>query len=77
MRMARVNVYVPDDLAARAKEAGLNVSGLTQDALKSALAVRRIDDWLDEIASHEPLDIDDSAVAEAVSAAKDDFGSRA
>lgn len=74
MHMARVNVYLPDDLAARAKEAGLNVSGLTQEAIRSALAVRRVDDWLDEVASLPPLDVDEGAVAAAVSAAKDDFG---
>lgn len=74
MHMARVNVYLPDDLAARAKEAGLNVSGLTQEAIRSALAVRRVDDWLDEVASLPPLDVDERAVAAAVSAAKDDFG---
>ncbi len=32
MRMARVNVYVPDELAEKAKVAGLNVSSLTQEA---------------------------------------------
>jgi post-segregation antitoxin (ccd killing protein) len=74
MRMARVNVYLPDELAAQAREAGLNVSGLTQEAIQSALAIRRVDDWLDEVASLPPLDIDESAVAEAVTAAKDDFG---
>jgi len=75
MRMARVNVYLPDDLAAQAKAAGLNVSGLTQEAIESALAARRVDDWLDDVASLPPLDIDEQAVAAAVSAAKDEFAS--
>jgi len=75
MRMARVNVYLPDDLAAQAKAAGLNVSGLTQEAIKSALAARRVDDWLDDVASLPPLDVDEQAVAAAVLAAKDEFAS--
>ena len=76
MRMARVNVYLPNELAAQAKAAGLNVSGLTQEAIESALAARRIDDWLDDVASLPPLDIDERAIAAAVSAAKDEFASR-
>ena len=56
MRMARVNVYLPDDLAAEAKEAGLNVSNLTQKALRSTLAGIRVDEWLgcDAPAAHQP-----------------------
>lgn len=73
MRMARVNVYLPDDLAAEAKAAGLNVSNLTQQALRSALAASRVDAWLDDIAAVRPLGISHRAVAEAVSAAKDDL----
>lgn len=73
MRMARVNVYLPDGLAAEAKAAGLNVSNLTQEALRSALAAARVDDWLDDIASIRPLGIAHSAVEEAVTAAKDEI----
>ena len=75
MRMARVNVYLPDDLAAQAKAAGLNVSGLTQEAIESALAARRVDDWLDDVVSLPPLDIDEQAVAAAIEAAKYEFAS--
>jgi post-segregation antitoxin (ccd killing protein) len=73
MRMARVNVYLPDDLAAEAKAAGLNVSNLTQEALRGALAASRVDDWLDGIAAMRPLGISHRVVAEAVAAAKDDL----
>ncbi len=73
MRMARVNVYLPDDLAADAKAAGLNVSNLTQEALRSALAARRVDDWLDDVAAMRPLRISHKAVASAVAAAKDEL----
>ena len=44
--MARVNIYLPDELAAEARAAGLNVSGLTQDAIRRSLDARATDDWL-------------------------------
>jgi len=71
--MARVNVYLPDDLASAAKTADLNVSRLTQEALRSALATARVDDWLDEIGSTRPVEIDPRAVVAAVAAAKDEL----
>lgn len=73
MRMARVNVYLPNDLAAEAKAAGLNVSGLTQQALREALVAMRTDDWLDRIESMHPTGVDHGAVAGAVAAAKDEL----
>ena len=47
--MARMNVYLPDDLAERAKEAGLNVSGLTQDVVAAELDRRVLRTWLDAL----------------------------
>jgi len=76
MRMARVNVYLPDDLAAEAKAAGLNVSGLTQGALRSALAASRVDEWLDDVGAMRPLGIRHDAAASAVAAAKDELEGR-
>ena len=40
MRMARVNITVPDDLLVRAKAAGLNVSRLAAAALAAELERR-------------------------------------
>lgn len=40
MRMARVNITVPDDLLGRAKAAGLNVSRLAAAALAAELERR-------------------------------------
>ena len=74
MRMARVNVYLPDDLAAEAKAAGMNVSNLTQEALRSALAARRVDDWIEDVGSMRSLEISSEAVASAVAEAKNEFG---
>ena len=44
--MARLNVYVPDDLATASREAGLNVSALTQEAIRVALAAEATNGWL-------------------------------
>jgi len=44
--VARLNVYLPDDLAAEAKKAGLNLSAVTQDAVRRSLAARSTDAWL-------------------------------
>jgi post-segregation antitoxin (ccd killing protein) len=45
--MARVNIYLPDDLAKRAREAGLNVSGIAQESLERKLRILATDQWLD------------------------------
>jgi post-segregation antitoxin (ccd killing protein) len=44
--MARLNVYLPDDLAAAARTAGLNISAVTQEALRRHLDARSTDTWL-------------------------------
>jgi len=48
--VTRLNVYLPDDLAAQAKEAGLNLSAVTQAAVRQTLAARSTDAWLSSIA---------------------------
>lgn len=73
MRMARVNVYLPDDLARQAKSAGLNVSRITQDALRSELAADRVDEWLNEVNSLESTGVGHDAAAAALSDAKDEI----
>ena len=44
--VTRLNVYLPDELAAEAKEAGLNLSAVTQEAVRRTLAGRSTDAWL-------------------------------
>jgi post-segregation antitoxin (ccd killing protein) len=44
--MARLNVYIPDELAEQARSAGLNVSALTQVAIADELQRRATDAWL-------------------------------
>lgn len=47
--MARVNVYLPDELAEEARAAGLNVSNITQEALRRELTGRRTSAWLGKV----------------------------
>ena len=73
MRMSRVNVYLPDDLAAEAKEAGINVSSLAQEAIRSALASENLDRWLSSMSDLKAVDVDHEEVLAAVHAAKDEL----
>lgn len=47
--MARLNVYIPDELAERARNAELNVSALAQAAIADELQRRATDDWLESL----------------------------
>ena len=76
MRMARVNVYLPDDLAAAAREAGLNVSRITQAALTAALAERDTNRWLDSIARMHATGVTHEQALAAVRAAREELGTR-
>ena len=71
--MARVNVYLPDDLAEVARESGLNVSRLTQEAIRRAVKARGLDHWFDETAALPPTGIDLATIRNAVSEAKDEL----
>lgn len=73
MCMARLNVYVPDELAARGRAAGLNVSALTQQAMAAALAGRQTDAWIATLRpARSTVGLDD--VLEALDEARDGFG---
>lgn len=76
MCMARVNVYLPDDLAERARLAGLNVSGLTQAAIRQALAARAVDAWLDVVAARGVARIPGGVVRDALDAARTEVEDR-
>ena len=70
MRMARVNIYLPDDLAEKAKAADLNVSGLAQEAIRRQLRVRETNQWLDRLLQRPPTGVPPTVVAEALAAAR-------
>lgn len=73
MRMARVNVYLPDDLAAEVKRAGLNVSAITQAAIRSTLAASATDDWLAGLGALARTGVGHDTAEGAVRAAKDEL----
>lgn len=75
MRMARINVYLPDDLAKRVKVAGINVSSVTQQALRRALGERETDEWLDQLAGLPATGASHEDVLAAIEATRDEFGS--
>jgi post-segregation antitoxin (ccd killing protein) len=49
--MTRVNIYLPRDLAERAKAAEINVSSVAQEALDHALRRADLMVWFEELAS--------------------------
>jgi post-segregation antitoxin (ccd killing protein) len=71
--MARLNVYVPDDLAERARARGLNVSALTQAAISAELENSGTDAWLDRLEARSTAARHDD-VMDAIDAARDEFG---
>jgi hypothetical protein len=73
MRMARLNVYVPDELAERARAAGLNVSALTQAAISAELDRDAMEAWLDAVPV-KPLQVTHLAAMDALDSARAEFG---
>ena len=76
MRMARINVYLPDDLARQARAAGMSVSNLTQAALRRELAARGSTDWLKRVGSLPAGTVTHEQVLSALDAAREEFGLR-
>jgi post-segregation antitoxin (ccd killing protein) len=72
--MARVNVYLPGDLAERAREAGLNVSRLTQEAVEDALAAMSVGEWVAKVRQRPGHDIPHDRVLQALDDARDELG---
>lgn len=72
--MARVNIYLPDELARGARAAGLNISGLAQDALQDALVLASTDHWLDRLEQLPRQSISHERVIEALDDARSEFG---
>ena len=73
--MPRVNIYLPDELAAAVRAAGLNLSSLTQDAIRRHLAGRTTDAWLATLDHARALVPHDDALA-ALDAARDEPATR-
>jgi post-segregation antitoxin (ccd killing protein) len=72
-----VNVYLPDELAAEAKKAGLNLSAVTQEAVKRTLAERSTDAWLATVANTFGAGrVPHDRVLDALDAARDEAPTR-
>ena len=76
MRMARVNVYLPDELAREARAAGLNISRVAQEALSDTLATSETDRWLDRLEGLPRADIPHGQGIAAIDEARAEFGDR-
>lgn len=74
--MARVNVYLPDDLAAAAKASNLNVSALTQEAVRTRLAAATTDAWLVEVGTSPQGTVSHDMALAAMDAAREDAPTR-
>jgi post-segregation antitoxin (ccd killing protein) len=76
IHIARVNVYVPDELAREAKRAGLNVSAITQKAISAALAEQSTDAWLKSLARLSRRKVTHQGVLNALDAGRDEATTR-
>ena len=70
MRMARVNITVPDEVIAASRAAGLNVSGVATAALEAQLdrlaKIAALDAYLAELEAEQgPIPAQEKAEAEA------------
>ncbi len=72
--MPRVNIYLPDDLATKAKAAGINLSRLTQEALRRALGIDQTHAWLDSVAALGRTNVSHEQVLQAVREARSELG---
>ena len=49
--------FGPDDLAEVARQSGLNLSLLTQEAIRRAINARGLEHWLDEAGALPPMEL--------------------
>lgn len=72
--MARVNIYLPDELAVRVREAGLNISAVARSALEDALARTAMGAWLEKVANLSATSATHEDVIAALDADRDEIG---
>lgn len=71
--MANVNIYLPDDLAEKARSVGLNVSRVCRSAIEEALRVARQTAWLEAVRDLPPVNVTPDEALDAVRAAREDL----
>jgi hypothetical protein len=74
MRMSRINVYLPDDLADAVKRADLNVSAVVQQALRKELARSNMQHWLETLDQLDWVEVGPAQVRQALDDARDELG---
>jgi len=74
--MARLNIYLPDALAAEAKQAGLNLSAVAQDAVRRTLGARSVDAWLATLPAASAARVTHEDALAALDAARDEASTR-
>jgi post-segregation antitoxin (ccd killing protein) len=74
--MARINIYVPDDLAEAARRAGVNVSSIAQGAIRNQLAQESTNAWLATLQSVPAHKATHERAIEALDAARDEAPTR-
>ncbi|WP_026874906.1 type II toxin-antitoxin system CcdA family antitoxin [Jiangella gansuensis] len=72
--MARLNVYVPDDLAEEVRASGLNVSQVAQQALRQELDRHRAETWLDHVRRRRYAGVTHDQAMAALDDARDELG---
>jgi post-segregation antitoxin (ccd killing protein) len=72
--MAKVTIYMPDELLAEAKEAGLNISGLAQDAVAAALQTAKTEAWLRSMRARPRSGVKSEDVQQALREVRDNWG---
>lgn len=72
--MARVNVYLPDDLADEVRRAELNVSRIAQEAIRAELLAADSNRWLERVSALAPTAADHELALEAVKDARAELG---
>jgi post-segregation antitoxin (ccd killing protein) len=74
MSMARVTVYLPDDLARQARAAGVSVSNVTQIALRRELGARNTSEWLSRLSRLPAVKVTHKQVLFAINAGREESG---
>lgn len=72
--MSRVNIYLPDELADRARAAGLNVSALARSAVEDQLAALTGSAWLAELGARPASTVRHADAQRALDDARAELG---
>lgn len=71
--MARVNIYLPDELADQARSAGINVSAVSRSAIEREVTSKGSTQWLDRVATLPRSSVTHDQVVSAVRAAREEL----